>query len=219
MKITKPSLDENTPYWDNFYKNLKLSVPSQFCAMVAVELPTDAIVLEFGCGNGRDAFYFASRGLKLVAMDLSQQAIDICSGRAAEDGFKQASFIKGSLADAGDVARQFEQARKISKGKVLTCYSRFVMHSINDHQQTSFLKALGNEMKSGEKIFLEFRSKEDAELEKTFGNHYRRFVDTDAFIEESAANGLSLDYRMTGQGMARYKREDPFVSRLILVKD
>jgi len=219
MTISRPSLDKNTAYWDNFYKNLKLSVPSQFCAMVAIELPSDAVVIEFGCGNGRDAFYFASRGLKLVAMDLSQQAIDICTERALVDGFKQASFIQGSLADAGDVAHQFELARKISNGKALTCYSRFVMHSINDEQQSGFLKALGNETKFGEKIFLEFRSTEDAKLEKTFGDHYRRFVDTEAFIEESRANGLSLDYRMTGQGMARYKREDPFVSRLILVKD
>ena len=219
MKITRPSLDENTPYWDTFYKNLKLSVPSQFCAMVAVELPSEAIVIEFGCGNGRDAFYFASRGLKLIAMDLSQQAINMCSERAVKDGFNHASFVQGSLADADDIANQFALAREISKGNAITCYSRFVMHSINDEQQSGFLKALGNEMKSGEKLYLEFRSKEDADLEKTFGNHYRRFVETDAFIKESAANGFSLDYRMTGQGMARYKREDPFVSRLILIRN
>ena len=73
-------------------------------------------------------------------------------------------------------------------------------------------------MQAGEKVYLEFRSKEDAELDKTFGNHYRRFVDTDKFVKSMTDKGFKSLYGITGQGMAKYKDEDPFVSRLIFEK-
>lgn len=213
------TLAENKAYWDKFYGNLKLSVPSQFCAMISVELPDNSTILEFGCGNGRDALYFASRGNHVVAMDLSEHGIEACSAAAKDQSLSHAHFCQGSLASHDDLAKQFELARDVASSEGVVGYSRFVMHSINDAQQTAFLSSVGRLMKTGERLYLEFRSKEDANLEKTFGNHYRRFVDTDTFVDEAVSNGFDLEYRHTGQGMARYKSEDPFVSRLIFTKN
>lgn len=110
-------------------------------------------------------------------------------------------------------------ARARLKSGQITGYSRFVMHSINDEQETAFLNITSNEMHSGETLFLEYCSKEDADLEKTFGGHYRRFVDTDEFIRKATQEcAFDLIYHLTGQGMARYKTEDPYVSRVILKK-
>ena len=33
-------------------------------------------ILELGCGQGRDAIFFASNGIEVVAIDLSQIAVD-----------------------------------------------------------------------------------------------------------------------------------------------
>ena len=95
-------------------------------------------------------------------------------------------------------------------------YSRFVMHSIDDEQQESFLNGLSQCIAPNDTAYFEFRSKEDADLDKHYGGHFRRYVDTKSFEQAlvSIAN-LTPEYSITGQGMARFKEEDPFVSRII----
>ena len=92
------------------------------------------------------------------------------------------------------------------------------MHSLDDDQELQFLTILSKLMLTDELVFFEFRSKEDAELEKIHKGHFRRYVDTDQFLQRLESLGLSIDYRITGKGMAKYKTEDPFVSRVIATK-
>ena len=207
----------NKPYWDKFYAKMDLSVPSQFCVMVATEIPQGSCVLEFGCGNGRDSLYLASQRHKVCATDLSAAAVKKCQTRAEELGFKDMYFSQGDLSNLPQLKTLFEKGRELSSNDSIIGYSRFVMHSMNDEQEDVFLENLGMLMRAGETMYFEFRSKEDANLEKTFGNHYRRFVDTDVFIEKMR-DDFDLKYQLTGQGMAKYKAEDPFVSRLIFEK-
>ena len=47
-------------YWDKYYSKLKNNnrlIPSQFAAFVAGELNTNSILIDIGCGNGRDSFF------------------------------------------------------------------------------------------------------------------------------------------------------------------
>jgi len=207
----------NKPYWDKFYAKMDLSVPSQFCAMTAIEIEKDSCVLEFGCGNGRDAIYLASQKFSICATDLSGEAINSCREKAKSFGFDKAHFFQGDLTSQDQIEALFDKGRNLSPTGSITGYSRFVMHSINDEQEDKFLGNIGKYMRSGERIYFEFRSKEDEKLEKTFGNHYRRFVDTSAFIRKMESQ-FTLNYELTGRGMAKYKAEDPFVSRLIFEK-
>mmetsp|Transcript_5813 Transcript_5813/g.5654 ORF Transcript_5813/g.5654 Transcript_5813/m.5654 type:complete len:80 (-) Transcript_5813:503-742(-) len=67
---------------------------------------------------------------------------------------------------------------------------------------------------------MEFRCELDEALPKVYGKgHYRRYVKTNDVINLMKSMGFELEYEMTGQGMAKYKSEDPFVSRVIVVKD
>lgn len=209
----------NRAYWEQFYKENVLSVPSQFCTLVATEIDTAPCIIELGCGNGRDSLYLASRQHPICAVDMSHEAVKSCSERADKMGIENVQFMQGDLSKLEDMERLFSQARKSAKNGRIVGYSRFVMHSINDAQEAKFLSNISGLMKSGERIYFEFRSKEDADLEKTFGGHYRRFVDTDAFIKaQTEMHGFNLLYALTGRGMAKYKAEDPFVSRLIFEK-
>jgi hypothetical protein len=54
--------------------------------------------------------------------------------------------------------------------------------------------------------------------DKIFEGHYRRYVATDALMVLLKELGFEVQYEMTGQGMAKYKSEDPFVSRLVVVR-
>ena len=66
-------------YWDEFYakssKVKRLSYPSQFAAFVYGEMGDVENVLEFGCGTGRDAFFFAEFGKRVFAFDGAQSVI------------------------------------------------------------------------------------------------------------------------------------------------
>lgn len=176
-------------------------------------------VVELGCGNGRDSLYFASRQHPVCAVDLSHEAVKSCSETANNMGLTTATFMQADLSSHDDLARLFDTARRTNDAGAVICYSRFVMHSVNDDQEAAFLSSLSTLMQPGERIYFEFRSKEDAELKKTFGGHYRRFVDTQAFIDaQTQTHGFTLSYARTGRGMAKYKSEDPYVSRLVFEK-
>lgn len=209
----------NGQYWDTFYKQNLGHLPSQFCVSVLTDANPDSAIVELGSGNGRDSHYFASQGRITAAMDISAEGIKSCESYAAKAEIRHSIFAQGDITAAADLASLISAARARAESKPLTFYSRFVMHALNDEQEQKFLHHLANEAQPGEQVFFEFRSKEDAELKKTFGGHYRRFIDTDAFVAQLTDNlGFDLEYRVTGTGMAKYKDEDPVVSRVIVRK-
>ena len=43
------------------------------------QLPDNAIVMDFGCGSGRDSLYFLNRGFRVTAIDGSEEMVRIAS--------------------------------------------------------------------------------------------------------------------------------------------
>ncbi len=209
-------VDFNKDYWNAFYGKFQRHTPSQFCVSVITDLEPGSVVVELGSGNGRDAHYFASQGFVTVAMDLSSAGIDSCKGYAQDNGIHHSFFFQGDLTDKEAIQNVVNEARRRSTSGSVVFYSRFVMHSIDDEQQESFLNGLSQCIAPNDTAYFEFRSKEDADLDKHYGGHFRRYVDTKSFEQAlvSIAN-LTPEYSITGQGMARFKEEDPFVSRII----
>ena len=66
-------------YWNFFYKNKninnKLNFPSQFSIFTLSKDVEKNILIELGCGNGRDACYMAKYYNKIIAIDSSKIAI------------------------------------------------------------------------------------------------------------------------------------------------
>jgi SAM-dependent methyltransferase len=60
--------------------------PSKFALDCYEEFKKQGVkkILELGCGQGRDAIFFASKGIEVVAIDSSQGAIDVLSKIATE---------------------------------------------------------------------------------------------------------------------------------------
>jgi tellurite methyltransferase len=79
---TAPKSPSSAPFWDYAYANA--TRPDTFCGgepsvqlvEVAVKLPPGAKVLDLGCGDGRNALYFAERGFAVTAVDVSEAAIN-----------------------------------------------------------------------------------------------------------------------------------------------
>lgn len=218
--MTEKNIDYNKHYWNEFYKNNHKLTPSQFCVSVLNELADNTCLVELGSGNGRDSFYFSSQGVVTVAMDLSKQAIESCKQQATKRKFKHTSFFQGDLTSISDVSHVVKNARESKNGDGnVAFYSRFVMHSLDDEQESALLDILSELVLVDEKVYFEFRSQEDENLDKHFGNHYRRYVDTTKFKARLNAAGFELEYEVIGQGMAKYKEEDPFVARFIARKN
>ncbi|MDX2471617.1 MAG: class I SAM-dependent methyltransferase [SAR324 cluster bacterium] len=218
-QMTAKNIESNKKYWDEFYATSHRHLPSQFCALILTEIKEGTVVVELGSGNGRDSHFFADQGHTSVAVDLSAQAIKTSSEFAASRKVDHANFLQADLTSKTDLEVAFKTARDQAGDNEIVYYSRFVMHTLDDDQELAFLEILGGLMKSGETIYFEFRSKEDAELEKIHGNHFRRYVDTDLFKNYLTEKfGFEIKYSITGQGMAKYKTEDPVVSRVFAQK-
>jgi tellurite methyltransferase len=213
------SLEKN--YWNTFYNKWVIDIPSQFCVQMLTEIDNKHTIVEFSSGNGRDAHYMAHQGHMVVAMDLSPEAVAKSSALMQDRDIEHGLFSVGDVSSDADVSRVLSLGR--DKGhtdnRSVVVYSRFVLHSLDDQQQELFLRALSTHLLPGDRLFLEFRCSKDADTEKIFGDHYRRYVDTDSLLRDLCARfGFEIDYSLTGQGMAKYRGEDPFVSRIIASK-
>jgi SAM-dependent methyltransferase len=206
-------------YWNDFYANKTkdlIGVPSQFCVMLATEADKSKPIVEFGCGNGRDSIYLARQGFKVFATDLSAAAI--ASNNEKEGGPENeigADFNVCDVSVPEDVQAVVNKARG-EQGGNLNLYNRFFLHSLDDEQECIFLTALASAALPGDCLYMEFRCSLDAKLDKLFKGHFRRYVETEklvAMLEEKL--DFKVTYETTGQGMAKYKHEDPFVSRII----
>ncbi len=219
--MTDSDLVPGKSYWNDFYSQWALDVPSQFCVQMAVELETNAVLVEFGCGNGRDTCYLAKQGFPLVAIDFCEQAVANGSAKLEALDIKHADVIVGDVSREDDVQSALARAREKLGGSAigLTIYSRFLLHSLTADQELKFLTALAAHLQRGEKVYFEFRCSEDAATSKVYGHHFRRYIDSQKFCEQmQTAYGFDIEYQITGQGLAKYKAEDPFITRIIAVK-
>jgi len=223
--VTNKDVETEKDYWKTFYSKANIpSVPSQFCALVATEInkSTHTSIVEFGCGNGRDSEYFSSlqEDLRVFGSDLSE---DVITKNSIEKTRHGAEFFVCDCTDEKDVGNLIEKAHNNTNGNndtnKIVVYNRFFLHTIDEKQEEKFLTALGHHMKTDDKLYMEFRCDLDEALPKVYGtSHYRRYVVTKDLVEFLKTLSFDIEYERTGQGMAKYKNEDPFVSRIIAVK-
>ena len=215
----------NRGHWDAYYSRKKPDEPwsvnpSPFAVFVT-DQAQPVRLLEIGCGNGRDALYFASRGFQVVGVDYSPPAVELCASRAQEAGL-DASFEQLNIYDVVDVAR-FNAA---NAGSFDALYARFFVHAITEQGEEDLLRVAQAVLRPGGRCYLEFRTNHDMRAQagraisanEREDGHYRRFVDPDVLIARAKAHGLDLVSRHEGHGLAAFKDEDPHVARLVLAR-
>jgi len=205
-------------YWNDFYSRFNISHPSQFCVMTAIETDQSVPVVEFGCGNGRDSIYLATHGRTVYGCDLSAPAIEANAAKSKDVSGVEFAVVDASCATQVGAIVAKARGPPADASRVVV-YTRFFLHSIDQAQEDKFLAALSSALVAGDKLYFEFRCKMDEALEKVHGkDHYRRYVDTPAMLEGLVKLGFAVEYEITGRGMAKYKQEDPYVSRVIARK-
>ncbi len=206
--------DTKANYWDTYYQKNNISLPSQFAAFCLNEFPDKYTIIDCGCGDGRDALFFAKYGRSVVGVDRSIEAVQLCKRKADAEGLNDATFMAVDFGDKNSI-EQLNSNLHIKTERALI-YARFFIHAIDETAEANFLKFCADLCKVTQgKIFFEFRTAEDEKIEKTFGQHYRRFIDLDTITSRLKAYGFEIEYNVRGRGFAKYKTEDAMVARVI----
>lgn len=196
-------------HWAGFYAaQAAPQEPSPYARAVAAGLAPGTRLLEVGCGNGRDAAFFAREGHAVTALDRSAAAVE--AARSAAGG--AARFLAGTLPEvAGELGGPFDAA-----------YSRFVIHAMPREEEERLLDALQGLLRPGGRLFLECRSIHDplsrmgevlSPTERIHG-HYRRFIVLDELRERLLARGFAIEEQQEARGLAVHGDDDPVVIRV-----
>ena len=213
-----PPLDatdaEREEYWNEFYASTRARqrpLPSQFAAFVAGELTGPARIVEFGCGAGRDTIFSASHGHDVTGVDGSKAAVESCAALADELGEK-AEFLAATIDDP-DLASRI----RVEPGNTVV-YARFFVHAITDEEELAFLRLAAGLPSPGARLAVESRTVRAASGARVTGTPYRRFVDPTAFNANAVLQGFEVQYAVEGFGFAKYRQDDAYVARALLVK-
>ena len=196
---------DNNDYWNKFYKaNGVVHKPSFFAQHVEDNyFEHGKTLLELGCGNGRDALFFAEKGKRVSALDLSAQTIQSLSSL----NVKNAEFFN----------QDFSQLSKFKNFDYV--YSRFTLHSIDEETERMVFQQLTKVLKSGGLFLLEARSLKDEELAKTFGRgHFRRYLDFEETVDKIERLNFRVIEKIERQGLSPYQEENPFLIRIVAEK-
>lgn len=209
------ALDGRRDYWNDYYsRGPRRSPPSQFAAFIASEFGEHDLVVDVGCGNGRDTVFFAQLGFATIGIDGSEAAIAHCRSliEGSDRALERNAFMQRNVLDLRDdqaLIDRITPARKI-------IYSRFFLHAIDLDEEQAFFDFAFSAIRPGDAVAVEFRSSLDKDRTKVTAAHYRRYIDVQALIDSVCArHGARLDYLAEGTGFAKYKADDAHVCRLV----
>ena len=206
-----------TLYWDSYYQKRKAPINPSSYALFCNEnyLDRHCHILEFGCGNGRDSFYFAKTH-RVTAIDESMVVVEANRTRAMQEGVLSLAFLHG----------EFGSAILGLPNEVDAVYGRFVIHAMPEDSEKRALQESWRLLKNGGKLFLEFRTTRDPLMAKgtqigeseRVTDHYRRFIDFNQFCLKLSSLGFSLDFAVEKKGLAAHGSDDPIVGRIVATK-
>lgn len=196
----------NSNYWENFYKTKRLKTPTQFAKFVLYFLMKKDVssIADFGCGNGRDSEFFFNNGFSVIGIDKYMPN---------EQRLIKPVFFKGKRILLRYTKEDIKDWR--FGGEIDVAYCRFLFHAIDEETEDTLLDLCSaNKVKI---ICAEYRNVFD-NSERVFENHERRLIDDLVLQRKLIGRDYRIVYFATGKGMAKFKDEDPNVSRIIAIK-
>ncbi len=206
-------------FWDSFYKdqnNKKIIDESSFAHFVQKFIEADSLVIDMGCGNGRDS-RFLSLFYDVVGVDQSDEAIALCRTQILPmtNTTKTLDFRVLSIEDE-NICQIFNAKYIKDKKKSVFVYARFFLHAIDKMQCErfwDFVQCMNRD--SSVSVGVEFRTNEDENNFKQFPDHFRRYLDPTAVVTDAESRGFRVREIHQGYGLAKYKSEDPHLARII----
>jgi SAM-dependent methyltransferase len=191
-------------YWQKFYgDNNKLLEPSPFAKYCIQFLQNECqnldqfVLLELGCGNGRDAVFFADH-CKVIACDYSEEALKTIQHPNVST--KNVDLTQDNWKDG--LAQKYD-----------VCYCRFLLHAIDYKYHTDVLRFM---IERGSYFFIECRSNKYQPEEYHFGETHQRWL-----VDVNEISKILQEYQdisctiQEANNLAVYGDENPFVIRVV----
>ena len=184
---------------------------------VESELPEKTKLIEVGCGNGRDASYFAVKGHTVTALDISESAIKLCTDkyRGLSIRFQVGKLSVNELKAAAQLDYHYPYSVRV-------LYCRFVLHAMPLQDEIELLLAANEVLPLGGAFYIECRSIKDplaskgkvlSRTERVHG-HYRRFIVLEELVARLEASGFQVIEQTEQAGLAIHANDDPVVIRI-----
>lgn len=210
-------------YWDNFYRSdIPHEEPSTFATSISNLgfLDNFQSILDLGCGNGRDSFYFARNGKRVVGVDASQEVI-----RKNLMVLNRESSVQKLL--SFETLTDWENLRELLLRKQPDCiYARFFFHAIDESSEDEILRIFAETSQPGVAILAEMRTTADplmrkglkiSATERVFG-HYRRFIIPSNFLSKVENAGFQIMYKFESTGLSIRDSDNPSLLRIVASK-
>ena len=205
-------MDKN--YWKNIYsKQSEGEQPSLFAIHIAETIGVEnKTLIELGCGNGRDAIFFANANAQVTAVDQCDNIIELLNHR-----FQKVDNLLFKCAD-------FTCLDDVEKYDLV--YSRFTLHSISKEQEKNVVNWAYRNLKPNGKLCIEVRGQKNEIYQVgipvegepdafILNDHYRRFIHFETFCNELGCLGFGIDFAKEQKGFAPYNGTDETYIRII----
>ncbi len=203
-------------YWSNFYSKQKNPFePSLFATFVFENyLKSGDNLIELGCGNGRDAFFFAKNSINVLAIDQCCDEVQYLSNLSEfiNLNFKCDDFTTLPLKDNYNVI-----------------YSRFTLHTVTKTEEKKVLTWAFDSLDSLGYFCIEARGLKNSIYKKglpvknqtnayVYENHYRRFIDINELCCDLKKLGFKIILAEENVGFAPFNNFDDVFIRIIAQK-
>lgn len=142
LEMLDSLLREPTGFWDKFYSDREKDVPffvnspdENLVSYFEKKIFKPGKALEFGCGPGRNAIYFAEKGCTIDAVDLSQESLEWAGERAIDKNLN-VNFIKENIFELD-----------IEEGTYDIIYDSGCFHHIAPHRRMSYMTLVNKALK------------------------------------------------------------------------
>ena len=179
----------NKFYWEKYYKKNGIKTRSDFAFFCNKNIPKKSKIIDLGCGNGRDSYYFARQGHKVTGVDYSSLPKDK----------KNVTFLKQNI---GSFITNL-------KGSNYVIYSRFLLHAVGPKILTEILKH------SKGLFFAEARSVSDKSFK---ADHKRNLIKGNKLILNLIKNKFKILYFKESRNLAILNKQNPVIIRIIAKK-
>ena len=203
----------NLKFWNFYYKNSFNDKNSSFSKWALSKINNKNDIIDIGCGNGRDSFFFSKYFKNVYGADKSKVAINKNITKTKDNFFKNVIFHQ----------KDFSKKKFYSKKKFSNIYARFFLHALNYKEEFFFLSNLKKISKKNSLFFLEFRTIKDpmmrygqkiSKYERVHG-HYRRFINTDDFIQTLKNFNFEIMQTTSSNKFSVYRGQKPHLARIL----
>ena len=181
------SINEEKKYWTTYYKNHRQAFePSLFSKSINKFLNAEDSLIDLGCGNGRDAIFFADNEIYTHGIDMISEEIEFLNNI-----YKDQKYLSFSSCNFNN----------LPNNNFTHAYSRFTLHSIPLEVEEVLFNWIKNNIKKY--FFLEVRSDKDS-LYNQKTDHYRRFPNFEKLLVKLIKNNFNIKYSEISKKFAPY---------------